>query len=186
MKPIEKKYIKLRTILIGFIFSMFLFVIGARALYFQVFCSSWLSRKAANQYERSLILPGERGTIYDANHREMALSIDVASIVAYPANIEDPAATSEALNRALHIDVNLLKQRLTSDRSFAWVKRKVTPKEVKDVKALGLKGIDFMPEHQRFYPNKTLAAQALGFSGIDGHGLEGIEYYYDSYLKGST
>ncbi|MBU2522219.1 MAG: penicillin-binding protein 2 [Proteobacteria bacterium] len=186
MKPIEKKYIKLRTILIGFIFSMFLFVIGARALYFQVFCSSWLSRKAANQYERSLILPGERGTIYDANHREMALSIDVASIVAYPANIEDPAATSEALNRALQIDVNLLKQRLTSDRSFAWVKRKVTPKEVKDVKALGLKGIDFMPEHQRFYPNKTLAAQALGFSGIDGHGLEGIEYYYDSYLKGST
>jgi len=186
MKPIEKKHIKLRTILIGFIFSMFLSVIGARALYFQVFCSSWLSREAANQYERSLILQGERGTIYDANHREMALSIDVTSIVAYPPNIEDPAATSEALNRALEIDVNLLKQRLTSDRSFVWVKRKVTPKEVKDVKTLGLKGIDFMPEHKRFYPNKTLAAQALGFSGIDGYGLEGIEYYYDSYLKGST
>ncbi len=186
MKPIEKKHIKLRTILIGFIFSVFLSVIGIRALYFQVFCSSWLSKKAANQYERSLILQGERGTIYDANHREMALSIDVTSIVAYPPNIEDPAATSEALNRALEIDVNLLKQRLTSDRSFVWIKRKVTPKEVKDVKVLALKGIDFMPEHKRFYPNKTLAAQALGFSGIDGYGLEGIEYYYDSYLRGST
>ncbi len=186
MKPIEKKHIKLRTILIGFIFSIFLFVIGARAFYFQVFCSSWLSRKAANQYEKSLIFQGKRGTIYDTNHREMALSIDVTSIVAYPPNIKDPVATSKALNKTLKIDVNSLKQRLTSDRSFVWVKRKVTPKEVKQVKALDFKGIDFIVEHERFYPDKTLAAQVLGFSGIDGHGLEGIEYYYDSYLKGST
>ena len=186
MKPIEKKHIKLRTILIGFIFSIFLSAIGARAFYLQVFCSSWLSRKAANQYEKSLIFHGKRGTIYDTNHREMALSIDVTSIVAYPPNIEEPAATSKALNKTLKIDLNSLKQRLTSDRSFVWVKRKVTPKEVKDVKALDLKGIDFISEHERFYPNKTLAAQMLGFSGTDGHGLEGIEYYYDTYLKGST
>jgi len=186
MKPIKKNHIKLRTILIGFIFSIFLSAIGARAFYLQVFCSSWLSKKAANQYEKSLIFQGKRGTIYDTNHREMALSIDVASIVAYPPNIEDPAATSKALNKTLKIDLNSLKQRLTSDRSFVWVKRKVTPKEVKDVKALDLKGIDFISEHERFYPNKTLAAQMLGFSGTDGHGLEGIEYYYDTYLKGST
>ena len=186
MKPIEKKHIKLRTILIGFIFSIFLFVIGAKAFYLQVFCSSWLSRKAANQYEKSLVFHGKRGTIYDTNHREMALSIDVTSIVAYPPNIEDPAATSRALNKTLKIDLNSLKQRLTSDRSFVWIKRKVTPKEVKDVKVLDLKGIDFIREHERFYPDKTLAAQVLGFSGIDGHGLEGIEYYYDTYLKGGT
>ncbi len=186
MKPIKKNHIKLRTILIGFIFSIFLSAIGARAFYLQVFCSSWLSRKAANQYEKSLIFHGKRGTIYDTNHREMALSIDVTSIVAYPPNIEEPAATSKALNKTLKIDLNSLKQRLTSDRSFVWVKRKVTPKEVKDVKALDLKGIDFISEHERFYPNKTLAAQMLGFSGTDGHGLEGIEYYYDTYLKGST
>jgi len=186
MKPVEKKHIKLRIILIGFIFSIFLSAIGARAFYLQVFCSSWLSRKAANQYEKSLIFQGKRGTIYDTNHREMALSIDVTSIVAHPPNIEDPAATSRALNRTLKIDVNSLKQRLTSDKSFVWVKRKVTPKEVKDVKALDLKGIDFISEHERFYPNKTLAAQMLGFSGTDGHGLEGIEYYYDTYLKGTT
>jgi cell division protein FtsI (penicillin-binding protein 3) len=186
MKPIKKNHIKLRTILIGFIFSIFLSAIGARAFYLQVFCSSWLSRKAANQYEKSLIFHGKRGTIYDTNHREMALSIDVTSIVAYPPNIEEPAATSKALNKTLKIDLNSLKQRLTSDRSFVWVKRKVTPKEVKDVKALDLKGIDFISEDERFYPNKTLAAQMLGFSGTDGHGLEGIEYYYDTYLKGST
>ena len=186
MKPIEKKHIKLRAILVGFIFSIFLSVIGARAFYFQVFCSSWLSRKAANQYEKSLIFQGKRGTIYDANHREMALSIDVTSIVAHPPDIKDPAATSKALNKALEIDVNLLKQRLTSDKSFVWIKRKVTPKELKEVRSLDLKGIDFIPEHERFYPNKTLAAQVLGFSGTDGHGLEGIEYNYDTYLKGSA
>ncbi|MDL1964624.1 MAG: penicillin-binding protein 2 [Deltaproteobacteria bacterium] len=186
MKPVGKKHIKLRIVLIGFIFSIFLSVIGARAFYLQVFCSSWLSEKAANQYEKSLIFQGKRGTIYDANHREMALTIDVASIVAYPPNIEDPEVTSRALGNTLKIDINSLKRKLTSDRSFVWIKRKVTPKQLQQVKVLDLKGIDFISEHERFYPNKTLAAQVLGFSGIDGHGLEGIEYYYDSYLKGSA
>ncbi|MCK5507050.1 MAG: penicillin-binding protein 2, partial [Desulfobacterales bacterium] len=101
MKSIGKKYIKLRIILIGVIFSIFLSLIGARAFYLQVFCSSWLSEKAANQYEKSLIFQGKRGIIYDANHREMALTIDVASIVAYPPNIEDPEATSRAIGNTL-------------------------------------------------------------------------------------
>jgi cell division protein FtsI (penicillin-binding protein 3) len=66
-----------------------------------------------------------------------------------------------------------------------WIKRHATPLEVEEIKRLKIDGIGFIPEYNRFYPNKTLAAQVIGFTGIDGNGLEGIEYHYDEYLKGT-
>ncbi|MBU4344165.1 MAG: penicillin-binding protein 2 [Desulfobacteraceae bacterium] len=186
-RDVQQRRIGLRSILIGFIFSIVLVAIGAKAVYLQVFCGPWLSQKAADQYEKSFISPGKRGTIYDANHREIAVSIDVASIAAYPQNISEPGTTARLISRALKIDESSLYRKLNSKkRSFVWVKRHVTPSEADQVKNLNLKGIDFMPENKRFYPNKTLAAQVLGFSGLDGHGLEGIEFYYNNYLEGAA
>ena len=186
MIAIEKKHIRLRIIIVGFIFSLLFAIIGAKAVYLQVFCKSWLSQKAANQYEESFISHGKRGTIYDANHREMAVSIDVTSIAAYPPHITDVQLAAGALSKALKVDRSRLKCKLASKKAFVWIKRKVTPKETKAVRDLNLSGIGFIPEHSRFYPNRTLAAQVLGFSGIDGHGLEGIEFYFDTHLRGSN
>ena len=186
-RDFQQRRIGLRSILIGFIFSIILVAIGAKAVYLQIFCGPWLSQKAADQYEKSFISPGKRGTIYDANHREIAVSIEVTSIAAYPPNISKPGATARLIARALKIDESSLCRKLNSKkRSFVWVKRHVTPREAEQVKNLNLKGIDFIPENKRFYPNKTLAAQALGFSGLDGHGLEGIEFYYNDYLEGAA
>ena len=182
----EKKYIRLRVFIVGFFFSLLFVIIGARAVYLQVFCESWLSQEAAKQYEKSFISQGKRGTIYDTHHREMAVSIDVTSIAARPARITDVQLTSDALAKALNLDRIIIKRKLTSEKPFLWIKRKVTPKETKMVKDLNLSGIDFIPEHSRFYPNRNLAAQLLGFSGIDGHGMEGIEFYYDTYLQGAN
>ncbi|MDO9566495.1 MAG: penicillin-binding protein 2 [Candidatus Desulfaltia sp.] len=184
---VQQRLIGLRSILIGFIFSIILVVIGAKAVYLQVFCGPWLSQKAADQYEKSFISSGKRGTIYDANHREIAVSIDVASIAAYPQNISEPKTTARLIARALKIDEASLYRNLNSKkRSFVWVKRHVTPREAEQAKNLKLKGIAFIPENKRFYPNKTLAAQVLGFSGVDVHGLEGIEFYYNDYLEGAA
>jgi len=71
MKPIEKKYIRLRVIIVGSIFSLFFAVICAKAVYLQVFRGPWLSQKAANQYEVSCRSYGKRGTIYDTNIKEL-------------------------------------------------------------------------------------------------------------------
>ena len=183
----QQRRIGLRSILIGLIFSIILAAIGAKAVYLQVFCGPWLSQKAAGQYEKSFISTGKRGTIYDANHREIAVSIEVASIAAYPKNISKLGDTARLIARALKIDESSLCRKLNSKkRSFVWVKRHVTPREAEQVKNLNLKGIAFIPENKRFYPNKILAAQALGFSGLDGHGLEGIEFYYNDYLEGAA
>jgi len=186
MKPIEKKYIRLRVIIVGSIFSLFFAVICAKAVYLQVFRGPWLSQKAANQYEVSCRSYGKRGTIYDTNIKELAISIDVASIAAYPPKIKNAQATAKSLSRVLKINRKSLVKKLASNKKFVWIKRKATPKEAEAVRNLKIAGIDFMSEHKRFYPNKTLAAQMLGFTDIDDHGLEGIEFYYNSYLQGAA
>ena len=180
------KQIKFRVIIVGVAFTLFFIIIGAKAMYLQIFCRSWLSEKAANQYEVSLKSSGKRGTIYDRNLREMAVSIDVTSIAAYPPKIKNPKAAAKSLAKALKINRNVLAKRLTSEKKFVWIKRKVTPKEADTVRNLNIDGLDFLREHKRFYPNKTLASQLIGFTDIDDRGLEGIEFCYNDDLKGAV
>ncbi|MGE0086429.1 MAG: peptidoglycan D,D-transpeptidase FtsI family protein [Desulfococcaceae bacterium] len=177
---------RLRITLIGLGFALCFLIIAGKAIYLQVYRSPDLARKAADQYEKTLTIQGKRGIIYDRNRREMAVSIDAVSVAAYLRRMKDTdtAAISEALNKVLRVDPKKLRLQMISRRPFIWVKRHVTPDEEKAVRSLGIEGIDFIPEHSRFYPNRTVAAQLIGFTGTDGHGMEGIEFYYDSYLKG--
>ncbi len=184
MKPIEKKKINLRILIVGFFFSLIFLTIIIKAAYLQIWLSPWLARKAAKQYERTIVIRGKRGTIYDANYREMAVSTEATSIAAYPCRITDTATTAKLLAPVLGLNQKRLRFKLISRKPFLWIKRQVSPKEEKAVRELGLEGIDFIPEHSRFYPNSFLAAQVIGFTGIDGTGLEGIEFSYDSFLRG--
>ena len=85
------KYMKLRVFFVGFVFIVLFAMIGAKAVHLQVYRSPWLAQKASNEYEKSFTSNGKRGTVYDRNLREMAVSIDVTSIAARPAKIQAPA-----------------------------------------------------------------------------------------------
>lgn len=180
-----QKHHIVRAALVGGVFMLWLGLIGARAGYLQLYKGSWLSSKAAKQYETQLTLHGKRGTIYDRRHQAMAVSIETTSVAAYPVHIEDKTKAARELAKALHLKHKDVRRQLTQKRAFVWIKRQATPKEVAAVKKLELQGIDFLPAHSRFYPNTNLAAQVLGFTGIDGHGLEGLEFFYDAELKGT-
>ena len=177
---------RLRVFLVRFAFIALFAVIGAKAVHLQVYRSPWLAQKASNQYEKSQKSIGKRGTVYDRNLREMAVTIDVTSIAARPAHIKQPQSTAKALARILKINHRKIVKKLQSKGPFVWIKRQANPKETAAVDALKLEGIEFVPERKRFYPNKTLASQALGFTGLDGYGLEGIEFAYDRYLRGTN
>lgn len=185
MKAALKKSIRRRTIAVGVLFSLGIAVIAARAVQLQVYKRDALARMAAGQYERSLVTVGKRGTIYDANYRTMAVSIDVTSIGAHPQQLKDKKNTAVVLAKNLQMNRKLIFRELGGKKSFVWVKRQVSPREVKQLQTLKLEGIAFVPERSRYYPNKTLGAQILGFTGVDGQGLEGIEFFYNSPLQGS-
>jgi len=185
MKKADKKNIRFRILLIGIFFSLLYSVILARAVQLHVLKGTWLSEKAAGQYKKSFVATGKRGTIFDSKYREMAVSIDVTSIGAFPGAIDNAEETARSLGKILNLRSKKLKKKLLSKRSFVWVKRYATPKEVSMIKSLNLGGIGFIPEYSRVYPNRSFGAQVLGFSGIDGQGLEGIEYYYNQYMNGA-
>jgi cell division protein FtsI (penicillin-binding protein 3) len=180
----NKKNIILRANIIGAIFLLAFITITGRAAQLQIFQSPWLSEKAASQYERSQTIRGKRGAILDTNLQTLAVSIDTTSVAAFPKQIENPLSEAKSLARVLKLNPKNVSQKLSSAKNFVWIKRQINPKEVQNLQALPIKGVGFIPENSRVYPNKGLAAQVLGFSGIDGSGLEGVEFFYDSYLKG--
>ncbi|MGD9006260.1 MAG: penicillin-binding protein 2, partial [Desulfobacterales bacterium] len=132
------KYMRLRVLLVGLAFIALFVVIGVKAVHLQVYRSPWLAQKASSQYEQSLKSNGKRGTVYDRNLREMAITIDVTSIAVRPSRIEQPQHTAKALAKILKTDRRKILKKLKAKRPFVWIKRQANPKETAAVKALEL------------------------------------------------
>jgi cell division protein FtsI (penicillin-binding protein 3) len=186
MKKTDTDRIDMRVLVVGVFLSLWFGLVGVRAIYLQAFHDDWLSEKASRQYEKTYQQMGKRGTIFDRNLREMAVSIDAMSIAVRPRQIKDVAKTATVLADILDLDKTDIVKRLSSKQRFVWLDRQATPHETKALMASPIEGISFQPEHQRFYPSRTLAAQVVGYAGIDGRGLDGIEFQFDTYLKGDA
>jgi len=185
MKARKSNFTRLRILLVGVTFAVGFAVIGGKALLLQVYQGSWLSQKASDQVEDSLKAVGKRGAILDRRGREMAVSIDATSIAVRPAQVKDVESVARDLASVFKRPLPEVRKKLTSGKPFVWVKRQATPKEVEAVRRLRVPGLEFVAEASRFYPNRTLAAQVIGFTGMDGRGLEGVEFFYDSHLRGT-
>lgn len=177
------KYLRLRIWLLAVGFCAILLVVAVRAVQVQVLWGPELAARAKGQYETSVTTNARRGTIRDARGNPLAVSLELTSVAAHPRQIEDPGKVARRLAPLLGLRTETLARRLAANRSFVWVKRQADPDEVQAVEALEIEGVSFHHEYRRFYPNKTLAAQVLGFCNIDGKGMEGIEHYYERYLN---
>lgn len=160
-------------------------LLAGRAVHLQVIQHDRLANLAQRQSQRTIRLDGRRGPIYDRFGDPLALSVRADSLYAHPAQVRQPALAAFRLARTLDVDAEALESRLRSDQAFVWIKRQVTPAEAAAVERLGLAGVGATPEYQRVYPARGFAGPLLGFTGIDTQGLEGLEYAYDSYLKGA-
>lgn len=142
--------------------------------------------KAARQQERTLALQPVRGSIIDSRGRILAESVAAESIYADPQAIGDRLQTAKALAsvKALQMDARDLATKLSSNAGFVWIARQLPLETSAAVKALKLPGIYFLEEHRRSYPRASLAANVVGYVGLDGEGLGGIEHSFDSQVKG--
>ena len=145
-----------------------------------------LAGLAQRQYNRKILLAPQRGAILDRNGRTLAASVMRDSIFADPRRVEDVEGTARTLADLLGVDEALMQQRLSKEgRAFEWVKRTVTPDEALAVAEARLAGLHMLPEAKRTYPYDSLCAHVMGFVGVDGEGLEGLEMVFDRYLAGS-
>ena len=163
-------------------------VIEARLLHLQVIQHGDLMAKAEKQQLRVVKTPAKRGEIVDRKGRVLAYSVDADTVFADPTEIEDPDETAAALCGALDgcdgRERAAIAAKLRRDSQFVYVARKVSPAEEQRVRELKLKGVDFVKESRRYYPNIALGAHLLGYVGTENNGLAGLEAAYDSQVRG--
>jgi cell division protein FtsI (penicillin-binding protein 3) len=177
--------------LISGFFLFWAAAIAARLFWLQIIDHREYAERAQKQQQRTFEVSPRRGILYDRNMRELAMTVQVDSIYADPSELEDPQAAARALAAIVHTDsedkytrADQIAHRLGDGKSFAWVARRVSPEVSEKVHALNMKGIYYQKEFQRFYPDNQIAAQVLGYVGLDDNGLGGIEGKFDNKLHG--
>lgn len=170
-----------------------LFVVLALALsgivvrlgFLQVRDAGALAALAAQQRLRKIDLPAGRGSILDRDGGELAMSLDAADVYADPTLVQDPEQAARRLAPLLGRKASDLAAQLRRhDRTFVYLARQVDTAVADRIRKLNLAGIGFLDDTKRYYPNGAMAPQVLGFVGIDGSGLAGLEFQYQQELAG--
>ena len=172
------------------IISIFLFLFGAaliaRLAFLQIIQHDTLVAQSEKQYLRTVKTHFGRGMIYDRNLNELARNVEVESVFVNPSEISDRKSAARILSTILKLDRDQVLKKISSKKHFVWIKRKCPLDEVANLKKADLAGVGYLSEQKRFYPKRELAANVLGFVGMDNQGLAGIEHTYQNKLKGTT
>jgi cell division protein FtsI (penicillin-binding protein 3) len=186
--PHWRPVLKRRLMVAAGVLVLWALAIEVRLVVLQVVQHSELVARAERQQMSTVLAPAKRGEIYDRGGRLLAYSVDADTIYAVPTEITDPVKTAAALCDALEDCTRKsrdeLRDRLSQDRAFVYVRRRATPMQAKRVAALALDGVAFRKESKRYYPNRELAAHLLGYVGVDNVGLAGLEATYDKTVRG--
>jgi cell division protein FtsI (penicillin-binding protein 3) len=166
--------------------------IGGRLAWLQLLHHSYYADQAQQRQQRTTEVAPRRGVLYDRNLHELAMTVQVDSIFAVPSEIDDKPAAARALSALVHTDPDddatteqQIAARMAKSNNFIWVARRVSADVSTRVHDLNMKGVYFRKEFKRFYPDNEIAAQMLGYVGIDDNGLGGIEKQFDSDLHGA-
>jgi cell division protein FtsI (penicillin-binding protein 3) len=175
---------------IRLLLAVFALVFGLtllRAVWLQGVRAQSLSRMAAKQHRQTVTVPADRGTIYDRTGIQLALGEHATTVYADPLQIRDPTTVAPVVARILRLDPKDVYEKL-ADRShgFVYVERKADAARAAQLAKRAITGIGFYPEERRFYPQRSIAAQVLGYAGVDNRGLAGLELTLDKLLAGQA
>ncbi len=169
------------------LFCAFFLVIVYRAFDIQVLNTDKALKRARMQQMGSLILKSKRGVIFDSNGSLIASNRLSHSSYLNPRDIEDPENFSRTVGKISGLDYEfVLSRALMKDRSFVWLKRKMPPDVFERLREADPKGLSFIDEQERVYPQGHLLGAVVGFADIDLRGIEGLEYSLNGYLTGKN
>jgi cell division protein FtsI (penicillin-binding protein 3) len=174
----------LRLYILAGVFVFWCATISVRLVYLQIFRYGNFEHRAQHQQQRTEEVSARRGIIYDRQGRELAMSINVDSVFAVPSEMPKPASTISLIARITKQDPHELLAKCEAVKSFCWLARKPDPEISARIRSLNLRGVYFQKESKRYYPKNELAAQVLGYVGMDDAGLSGIEREYEDQLHG--
>ncbi|MGB9893149.1 MAG: peptidoglycan D,D-transpeptidase FtsI family protein [Candidatus Saccharicenans sp.] len=182
----NRKKVKFVSVLVLFWFL----VIIVRLIDLQVLEHKKLKAEVIEQSQDLITVLPTRGSIFDRNGKILARSLPVASVFFSPVkeeNLEQQIRNLYQLKSILGLndsELTKITNSIEKRKRFTWIKRKVPLEVAERIKKLKLPGVYFLEENKRWYPQGTLAAHVLGGVNVDDFGLAGVEYYYNSRLRG--
>lgn len=174
--------VRFRTVAV--IFFLAWGALWARAAYIQLWEGPFLAERARRQHMSSETVSTPRGMITDRSGNILARSVECRSIYVNPGAVTDIEATAAALGGILGRPADKIRPLLEKKRSFVWVARRVDDATAEAVRQADLPGVELTREYERIYPYRQVAGQLLGFVGMDGKGLEGVERSFEEQLGG--
>lgn len=157
-----------------------------RGAYLQFFPNERLTNLQERQFQTVITLQSRRGAIVDRNNRELALSMTAFSLYADPKLIEGKKSVARRLAKELGVSVESILAKIKDPKKrFVWIFRQMDADRADRIKSWGIRGLSFVDEFKRVYPNETLLASTMGMIGSEGQGLEGLELAMDEKLRGN-
>ena len=145
--------------------------------------------EGAAQWTRSWDVPAQRGTMFDRNGNELAISVPASTISINPKLIVNGPATIQTLDDLLGLSdekvAELLDEVATKSRGFVYVVRQVDSKVGEQISGLDLPGVNVDREDRREMPGGDTGRSVIGRTNIDGVGIAGLEMQYDDMLTGT-
>ena len=175
-----------RIVSVGVVLVIAWSLVGYRLTVVQGAHAEEFAARGLEQRLQSETLAADRGTIFDRDGRELAVTVEGVTVYANPHEISDPETVASLLAPLVGRNPTDLAQELATDAAFVYIARQVDPEDAEPIEDAGLAGIHFLSEPRRVYPTAALAAHVVGFvQDGDNTGLEGIELFYESELAGT-
>jgi cell division protein FtsI (penicillin-binding protein 3) len=173
-----------RLLVTGALFAAVFAVIALRAAEIVVFEGGGASEPHISRSHAASAPTLSHANIVDRNGNVLATTLSSPSLYANPKQILDAAEATRKLVKVFpKLNSTELHTKLTSAKSFVWIERQLTPAQEIDVNRLGIPGLEFKPEERRIYPEGSLTAHVVGYTGIDNTGFGGVERALDSVLR---
>jgi cell division protein FtsI (penicillin-binding protein 3) len=142
-----------------------------------------LSEKAKQQHVKVEDIQVRRGIVFDREGRQLALNLELDSLYCEPDSMKLNKKSLKKLASAMSKEPKAILAKIPDRGKFSWIERKLDPDTAEKVRDLNITGIGLMNEAKRVYPKGRLASHIIGSVGVDNQALEGVELYFDKYLK---
>ena len=179
-----------RALFVAAFIGFWMFVVSARLVYLQFSQYDSLANRARQQQQNSIETGAQRGELLDRQGRELARSVQTMSLFLDPDGLDAAALDHNAKQLAQPLGLkqaDLAKEfheASAEKRRFIWIARRLDADLGNKIVAMNLPGIHTELEPKRYYPNGPLAAHVLGYVGLDGQGLGGVEQFYNAKISG--
>ena len=186
--------IRIRLSLVIAVFGLISFGMLIRSTYIQVLGDPKLESLAKKQFQSKILMTPRRGLVLDRTGEPLAINLETSSLAGNPQKILKSPSTLHLLSRALGMNPNVLRKKLDSKKAFTWFERHISDDRMERLRKVGIvlpsgdmpEGLWIVKEMKRVYPHGDLASSLIGSVNVDTEGLEGVELWKNSILRGKS